>query len=172
MNCKFLKNIVSELLLIALLVLGSCSRPCQQQTSETVLQNFYNCSTVDWALIDTLYYRPYNCDWPDEIGAQIHPDFPPEYSARYWHRLQNAKTYLHQQTLPLTMKEYDLLCLLMENRGMAFSREQLLDRVWDYGYDGGTRTVDVHIQTLRAKLRECSGMIETVRGVGYRFGGE
>ena len=79
---------------------------------------------------------------------------------------------LDQQSLPLTMKEYDLLCLLMENRGMAFSREQLLDRVWDYGYDGGTRTVDVHIQTLRAKLRECSGMIETVRGVGYRFGGE
>lgn len=55
---------------------------------------------------------------------------------------------------------------------MAFSREQLLDRIWDYGYDGGTRTVDVHIQTLRAKLGECSGMIETVRGVGYRFGGE
>ena len=79
---------------------------------------------------------------------------------------------LDQQTLPLTMKEYDLLCLLMENRGMAFSREMLLDKVWDYGYDGGTRTVDVHIQTLRAKLGECSGMIETVRGVGYRFGGE
>jgi two-component system alkaline phosphatase synthesis response regulator PhoP len=79
---------------------------------------------------------------------------------------------LDQQTLPLTMKEYDLLCLLMENQGMAFSREQLLDRIWDYGYDGCTRTVDVHIQTLRAKLGECSGMIETVRGVGYRFGGE
>lgn len=79
---------------------------------------------------------------------------------------------LDQQTLPLTMKEYDLLCLLMENRGMAFSREMLLDKVWDYGYDGGTRTVDVHIQTLRAKLGDCSGMIETVRGVGYRLGGE
>ena len=79
---------------------------------------------------------------------------------------------LDQQTLPLTMKEYDLLCLLMENRGMAFSREMLLDRVWDYSYDGGTRTVDVHIQTLRAKLGACSDMIETVRGIGYRFGGE
>ncbi len=79
---------------------------------------------------------------------------------------------LDQQTLPLTMKEYDLLCLLMENRGMAFSREMLLDKVWDYGYDGGTRTVDVHIQTLRVKLGDCSGMIETVRGIGYRFGGE
>lgn len=101
MNNKFLKNIVSELLLMALLVLGSCSHPCQVQTLEAVLQSFYNCSTVDWALIDTLYYRPYNCDWAEDIGAQIHPEFPPEYSARYWHRLQNAKTYLHQQTLPL-----------------------------------------------------------------------
>lgn len=101
MNNKFLKNIVSEPLLIALLVLDSCSHPCQVQTSEAVLQSFYNCSTVDWALIDTLYYRPYNCDWAEDIGAQIHPEFPPEYSARYWHRLQNAKTYLHQQTLPL-----------------------------------------------------------------------
>ena len=76
------------------------------------------------------------------------------------------------ETLSLTLKEYDLLRLLMENRGMAFSREQLLERVWDYGYDGGTRTVDVHIQTLRAKLGECGNMIETVRGVGYRFRGE
>ena len=79
---------------------------------------------------------------------------------------------LDQQTLPLTIKEYDLLCLLMENQGMAFSREQLLDKVWDYGYDGGTRTVDVHIQTLRAKLGDSGRMIETVRGVGYRFGGK
>ena len=75
------------------------------------------------------------------------------------------------QPLSLTMKEYDLLCLLMENKGMAFSREQLLERIWDYAYSGGTRTVDVHVQTLRAKLGECGSMIETVRGVGYRFGG-
>lgn len=79
---------------------------------------------------------------------------------------------LDGQPLPLTMKEYDLLCLMMENRGVAFSREKLLERVWDYGYGGGTRTVDVHIQTLRAKLGPCGSMIETVRGVGYRFGGK
>lgn len=76
------------------------------------------------------------------------------------------------QTVALTIKEYDLLKLMMENAGMAFSREQLLSKIWDYGYDGGTRTVDVHIQTLRAKLGDCGSMIETVRGVGYRFGGE
>ena len=73
--------------------------------------------------------------------------------------------------LPLTLKEYDLLLLLMENSGAAFTREQLLEQVWDIAYDGGTRTVDVHIQTLRTKLGQCSSMIETVRGVGYRFGG-
>ena len=76
---------------------------------------------------------------------------------------------INGESIALTIKEYDLLCLLMENQGMAFSREQLLEKVWDYGYDGGTRTVDVHIQTLRAKLGSCGGMIETVRGVGYRF---
>lgn len=75
------------------------------------------------------------------------------------------------EVISLTMKEYDLLKILMENAGIAFTREQLLDRVWDYSYDGGTRTVDVHIQTLRAKLGEYGSMIETVRGVGYRFGG-
>ena len=75
------------------------------------------------------------------------------------------------EVISLTMKEYDLLKILMENAGIAFTREQLLDRVWDYSYDGGTRTVDVHIQTLRAKLGEYGRMIETVRGVGYRFGG-
>lgn len=79
---------------------------------------------------------------------------------------------IDSQPIALSLKEYDLLQLLMENRGMAFSREQLLEKIWDYAYGGGTRTVDVHVQTLRAKLGECGGMIETVRGVGYRFGGE
>ncbi len=71
----------------------------------------------------------------------------------------------------LTLKEYDLLRFMMENQGVAFSREQLLDHIWDYGYAGGTRTVDVHIQTLRAKLGVCGELVETVRGIGYRFGG-
>ena len=74
--------------------------------------------------------------------------------------------------VPLTLKEYELLRFLMENQNIAFTREQLLDHIWDYGYAGGTRTVDVHIQTLRAKLGECGEMVETVRGIGYRFGGK
>lgn len=80
--------------------------------------------------------------------------------------------YLDKEALPLTLKEYDLLCLLMENPGRAFTREHLLEAVWDIAYSGGTRTVDVHIQTLRAKMGESSNLIETVRGVGYRFGGK
>ncbi len=71
----------------------------------------------------------------------------------------------------LTLKEYELLKLLMENPGTAFSRETLLHRIWDYGFDGGSRTVDVHVQTLRATLGPCGDLVETVRGVGYRFGG-
>ena len=71
----------------------------------------------------------------------------------------------------LTYKEFELLFLLMKNKGTVFTRERLLEAVWDYSYEGGTRTVDVHIQTLRQKLGQCASMIETVRGVGYRFGG-
>lgn len=94
-------NRLLSFFLCALLMFPSCTKQDRKCIAQQELQQFYNCSTIDWAKMDTLYYRPYNCDWPDEIGAQIHPDFPPEYSAKYWHRLQNAKTYLHQQTLPL-----------------------------------------------------------------------
>ncbi len=71
----------------------------------------------------------------------------------------------------LTLKEFELLRTLLENRGIVFTREQLLSSVWGYDYEGGTRTVDVHVQTLRQKLWDNSEIIETVRGVGYRIGG-
>ncbi|MDO5112523.1 MAG: response regulator transcription factor [Clostridia bacterium] len=71
----------------------------------------------------------------------------------------------------LTRKEFELLAYLMENRGAVISREKLLEAIWDYAYEGGTRTVDVHVQTLRSKLGSCGTLIETVRGIGYRFGG-
>ncbi|MEG1547253.1 MAG: response regulator transcription factor [Clostridia bacterium] len=70
----------------------------------------------------------------------------------------------------LTYKEFELLHFLMQNRDIVFTREHLLQTVWDYDYDGGTRTVDVHIQTLRGKLGCCAQLIHTVRGVGYRLG--
>jgi two-component system alkaline phosphatase synthesis response regulator PhoP len=74
------------------------------------------------------------------------------------------------EPVQLTLKEFELLRFLMENRGVAFTREKLLERVWDLGYGGGTRTVDVHVQTLRQKLGAAGSSVETVRGVGYRFG--
>ena len=70
----------------------------------------------------------------------------------------------------LTLKEYDLLKLFMEHVGLVFSRDQLLSSVWDQDYSGETRTVDVHIGTLRTKLGESGEAIRTVRGVGYRLG--
>lgn len=72
--------------------------------------------------------------------------------------------------VPLTLKEYDLLKLFMEHIGLVFTRDQLLSSVWDQDYSGETRTVDVHIGTLRTKLGESGEAIRTVRGVGYRLG--
>lgn len=72
--------------------------------------------------------------------------------------------------ISLTLKEYDLLKLLLEHIGQVFTRNQLLSSVWDQDYSGETRTVDVHIGTLRTKLGESGEAIRTVRGVGYRLG--
>lgn len=69
----------------------------------------------------------------------------------------------------LTYKEFELLCYLLENRGVVLSRDQILMKIWDYNYSGETRTVDVHIRTLRQKLGDAGALIETVRGVGYRL---
>ncbi|MBP1558580.1 MAG: response regulator transcription factor [Oscillospiraceae bacterium] len=73
------------------------------------------------------------------------------------------------QRLSLTLKEYELLRLFMQNPGRVFSRDQLLCNVWEADYVGETRTVDVHIGTLRTKLGQYGEWIETVRGVGYRL---
>lgn len=72
----------------------------------------------------------------------------------------------------LTFKEFELLRHLMQNRGIAFSREQLLDAIWGMDYFGGTRTVDVHMQTLRKKLGACGEQIKTIYGLGYRMEGK
>ena len=69
----------------------------------------------------------------------------------------------------LTLKEYELLKLLMENAGQVFTRDILLSRIWGQDYLGETRTVDVHIGTLRTKLAKSGEKIETVRGVGYKM---
>lgn len=84
----------------------------------------------------------------------------------------NSETYtVHAggERIQLTLKEYKLLRIFMENPGRVFTRDQLLEMVWGMDYMGETRTVDVHIGTLRMKLGGCGDYIETVRGVGYRM---
>lgn len=72
----------------------------------------------------------------------------------------------------LAKKEFDLLKYLMENQGIVLTRDKMLETIWGYDFDGETRTVDVHVRTLRQKLGEGGSLIETVRGVGYRIGGD
>ncbi len=76
------------------------------------------------------------------------------------------------EQITLTLKEYELLLMLMENRGIVLNRDQLLNKIWGYEFDGESRTVDVHIRTLRAKLKTAGDLVETVRGVGYKIGEE
>lgn len=73
------------------------------------------------------------------------------------------------EPVALTYKEFELLCYLMENEGIVLTRDQLLSKIWGYDFDGETRTVDVHIRTLRQKLGLASNYIETIRGVGYKM---
>ncbi len=74
------------------------------------------------------------------------------------------------QAVTLTLKEFELLERLMRNQNIVLTRDQLLEDIWGYDFDGETRTVDVHVRTLRHKLGEKGSIIETVRGVGYRIG--
>jgi DNA-binding response OmpR family regulator len=76
---------------------------------------------------------------------------------------------VHGKPMDLTFKEFELIRFLAQHPGRVFTREQLLSEVWGYDYFGGTRTVDVHIRRLRAKLGDLEALIGTVRNVGYRF---
>ena len=72
--------------------------------------------------------------------------------------------------ITLTLKEFELLAFLFKHQGNVLSRDQILQEVWGYEFDGENRTVDVHIRTLRSKLGTCGELVETVRGIGYRIG--
>jgi DNA-binding response OmpR family regulator len=85
--------------------------------------------------------------------------------------LENYEVTVDGEPLDLTYKEYELLRFLITHRGRVFTREALLNHVWGYDYFGGSRTVDVHIRRVRAKLGVTyESLVETVRNVGYRFG--
>lgn len=74
------------------------------------------------------------------------------------------------EKVDLTYKEFEMLLLFLSNIGNVISRDDFLLKIWGYDYEGETRTVDVHIASLRAKLKESGKYIETVRNLGYRFG--
>lgn len=85
-------------------------------------------------------------------------------------RIKRHEVLENGRKVELTLKEFELLRYLMENKGLVLSRDQILTRIWGYDFDGETRTVDVHVRTLRQKLGDVGSCIETVRGVGYRIG--
>ena len=83
--------------------------------------------------------------------------------------VKSRKVWHEDRSVDLTLKEFELLRYLLENRGTVLSREKILEKIWGYEIYGETRTVDVHIRTLRQKLGKSGSLIETVRGVGYRI---
>lgn len=83
--------------------------------------------------------------------------------------IEQHNVYVKEENIILTLKEYELLKFLIENRGIVLTRDRLLEHIWGYDFDGETRTVDVHIRTLRQKLNDAGNIIETVRGVGYKI---
>lgn len=81
---------------------------------------------------------------------------------------ENHEVYSGSIKINITRKEYELLLFLVKNRGKVFSRDELLQKIWGYDFSGESRTVDVHIRTLRQKLGRAGEVIQTVRGVGYK----
>lgn len=135
--------------------------------------------TADWGIDDVLL----DTAGPAEIQARLRlatgrlastlsdPDMPEE--IRRGELTVDEVTYtakIGDRTLDLTFKEFELLKYLAQHPGRVFTRAQLLQEVWGYDYYGGTRTVDVHVRRLRAKLgAEHEALVGTVRNVGYRF---
>ena len=87
-------------------------------------------------------------------------------------RICNAshKVFVGDEEVELTKKEYNLLSYLIRNQGVVLTRDQLLNSIWGYDFDGETRTVDVHVRSLRQKLGNAGDCVTTVRGIGYRIG--
>ncbi len=75
------------------------------------------------------------------------------------------------EPVTLALKEFQMLCLLLDQQGSVVTREQLFSSIWGYDFDGSSRTVDVHVRTLRQKLGAAGDYVQTVRGVGYKVGG-
>ena len=86
--------------------------------------------------------------------------------------LAKHRVMVNGEKITLTKKEFDMLCYLLKNKNLVLTRDQILNHIWGYSFDGESRTVDVHIRTLRKKLGDAGNIIETIRGVGYRISDE
>jgi len=135
---------------------------------------------ADWGMDDVILFTAGPAELEARIrmsigrlAAQRNPDDPDAHVIRSGEVVVDDATYtakLGGRALDLTFKEFELLKFLAQHPGRVFTREQLLQEVWGYYYFGGTRTVDVHVRRLRAKLGpEHEALIGTVRNVGYRF---
>lgn len=82
---------------------------------------------------------------------------------------ETREVWSGKEQAELTLKEFELLSYLMDHMNRVVTRDELLDHIWGYDYDGETRTLDMHIKTLRQKLKDAGAQIKTIRGVGYRF---
>lgn len=131
--------------------------------------------SLSWGLTDFVM----SSAGPSEIETRIRLALEPNETAQHKSQPIRAASLvidedsysakLAGRTLDLTFKEFELLKFLASHPSRVFTREQLLSEVWGYDYFGGTRTVDVHVRRLRAKLGESEHLIGTVRNVGYRF---
>ena len=106
-------------------------------------------------------------EWGEQMAAALAPERLEIHIDR---PLDAPAVTADGEPLALTLKEFELLRCLLEHRGQVMTRDNLLQAVWGYEFEGETRTVDVHIGTLRQKLGAHAGLVETVRGVGYRVG--
>ncbi|MFE6965937.1 MULTISPECIES: DNA-binding response regulator [unclassified Agromyces] len=130
--------------------------------------------TPDWGVDDVVLEGA----GPAEIDARIRLAIGRAQTSQPSERIQTSGVVIdeasysakvHGKPLDLTYKEFELLRFLAAHPSRVFTREQLLSEVWGYDYFGGTRTVDVHVRRLRAKLGDLESLIGTVRNVGYRF---
>ncbi|HHW50157.1 MAG TPA: response regulator transcription factor [Pseudoclavibacter sp.] len=130
--------------------------------------------TPDWHVADVILETA----GPAEVDARIRLVLGRSQSAQTGGKIQASGVVIDEasysakvrgRTLDLTFKEFELLRFFAAHPSRVFTREQLLSEVWGYDYFGGTRTVDVHVRRLRAKLGDLESLIGTVRNVGYRF---
>ncbi len=155
--CKVLKTTGSSVPVLLVLTEGGLTAVNEEWGIDDVVLETAGPAEVD-ARIRLAISRPANDSRSEKIRASGVVIDEASYSAK-----------VHGRPLDLTFKEFELLRFLAAHPSRVFTREQLLSEVWGYDYFGGTRTVDVHVRRLRAKLGDLESLIGTVRNVGYRF---